>query len=135
MALVLPLLLLVVLGIMDFGLLFQQYEVVTNAAREGARIGVLPAYQANRLANVQARVDQYVTAGLIGGGAVTTTVGGPTAVVIGGNCMETITVNVAYPHAYIFLAGIGAYFGGTFGTTTLHASSTMRLEAPAGTCP
>ena len=34
-ALVLPLLLLVVLGIMDFGLLFQRYEAVTNAAREG----------------------------------------------------------------------------------------------------
>jgi hypothetical protein len=36
-ALVFPLLLLVMFGIMDFGLLFQRYETVTNAAREGAR--------------------------------------------------------------------------------------------------
>jgi len=35
-ALTLPLLLLVVLGIIEFGFVFQQYEVVTNAAREGA---------------------------------------------------------------------------------------------------
>ena len=42
LALTLPLLLLIVLGIFDFGLMFQKYEVVTNAAREGARVGVLP---------------------------------------------------------------------------------------------
>lgn len=41
-ALALPLLLLVGLGVLDFGRLFQRYEVVTNAAREGARVGVLP---------------------------------------------------------------------------------------------
>ena len=44
-ALSLPiLLLLVVLGIIDFGLLFRRYEVVTNAAREGARVAILPGY-------------------------------------------------------------------------------------------
>ena len=36
-ALVFPMLLLVMLGIMDFGFLFQRYEVLTAAAREGAR--------------------------------------------------------------------------------------------------
>ncbi len=36
------LLLLIVAGIADFGFLFQRYEVVTNAAREGARLAVLP---------------------------------------------------------------------------------------------
>ena len=59
-ALVLPLLLLVLLGIIDFGFLFQRYEVVTNAAREGARVAVLPGYGD---ADVQPRVDQYLTAG------------------------------------------------------------------------
>ena len=43
-ALVLPLLLLVVLGIAEFGFIFQRYEVITNAAREGARLAVLPGY-------------------------------------------------------------------------------------------
>ena len=44
LALTLPLLLLVLTGIIDFGFQFQRYEVVTNAAREGARVGVLPEY-------------------------------------------------------------------------------------------
>ncbi len=46
LALTLPLLLLVLLGIFDFGLMFQRFEVVTNAAREGARVAVLPDYTA-----------------------------------------------------------------------------------------
>ncbi len=69
--LTLPLMLLVVLGIIEFGFVFQQYQVVTNAAREGARIAILPNY-ANTVAaaqtNVTARVNQYLTsAGLIYG--------------------------------------------------------------------
>ena len=41
-ALVLPIMLLVFGGIVDFGLLLQRQQVVTNAAREGARLAVLP---------------------------------------------------------------------------------------------
>ena len=47
-AFIFPLLLLVCLGIVDFGLLFQRYEVLTNAAREGARVAVLPGYTAGQ---------------------------------------------------------------------------------------
>lgn len=131
-ALVFPLLLLVVLGIVDFGLVFQQYEVLTNAAREGARIAVLPNYSA---ADAQARVDQYIAAGMLSmGGSVTTVVGTPTKVTIGTNCMTTITVTVSYPHQYLFLGGIASYFGASFGTKTLNASSTMRMEVTGGSC-
>ena len=35
-ALALPLLLVVIAGIVDFGFTLQRYEVITNAAREGA---------------------------------------------------------------------------------------------------
>ena len=131
-ALVFPMLLLVVLGIADFGILFQQYEVLTNAAREGARVAVLPNYAT---ADVKARVDQYVAAGMLStGGTVTTTVGAPAKVLIGANCMTTIKVTVSYPHAYLFLGGIGSYFGKSFGTRTLNASSTMRMEVTGGSC-
>jgi Flp pilus assembly protein TadG len=126
-ALAFPLLLLVVLGIMEFGLMFQQYEVLTNAAREGARVAVLPGYTS---ADVQTRVDQYIAASFLStGGTVTTTVGAPTDVAIGATCMTTITVTVTYPHAMLFLSGIGNYFGTSFGTKTLTASSTMRVES------
>ena len=43
-AIVLPLLLLVTMGIIDFGFMFQRYVVLTNAAMEGARVAVLPGY-------------------------------------------------------------------------------------------
>ena len=55
-------LLLVVLGIAEFGFIFQRYEVVTNAAREGARMAVLPGYTT---ADVDARVRVYVKEGRV----------------------------------------------------------------------
>jgi Flp pilus assembly protein TadG len=41
-ALTLPLLLLVSVGIFEFGRAYQTWQVLTNAAREGARVAVLP---------------------------------------------------------------------------------------------
>ena len=55
-ALVLPMLLLVVLGIAEFGFIFQRYEVVTNAAREGARMAVLPGYTTADVISASARL-------------------------------------------------------------------------------
>jgi Flp pilus assembly protein TadG len=130
-ALTFPLLLLVVLGIMDFGFLFQQYEVVTNAAREGARIAVLPGYSA---ADVEARVEQYLATGGLSR-TPTTTVLPPAAVSIGGACMTLTSVTVAYPHRYMFLEGIVAYMGGTgFADKTLTATATMRYEGGSMSC-
>ena len=77
-ALTLPLLMLVVLGIIEFGFVFQQYEVVTNAAREGARIASLSTYgstAAVRRQNAMARVNQYLVAGGLSSGAATICVG------------------------------------------------------------
>ena len=62
MALILPLLLLVLVGIVDFGFLFQRYEVLTNAAREGARMAVL-ANSGYTITDVRTRVCSYLTAG------------------------------------------------------------------------
>jgi Flp pilus assembly protein TadG len=69
-ALTFPLLLLVTMGIIDFGLLFQRYEVLTNASREGARISVLPGYGA---ADIEARVNQYLQGTSLSAATVTTT--------------------------------------------------------------
>ena len=40
-ALVLPLLLLILFGIMEFGIVFFDKAIITNASREGARAGVV----------------------------------------------------------------------------------------------
>jgi len=43
-ALVLPVLLVVLGGILDMGFLFNNYAVITNAAREGARMAAVPGW-------------------------------------------------------------------------------------------
>jgi hypothetical protein len=125
-------LLLVMLGIIDFGFLFQRYEVVTNAAREGARVAILPGYSN---ADVQARVSQYLTAGGLTG--MSSVVVGPSqAVPVGSQCITLRPVTVAYDHNFIFVGPIVGLLGGSgFGNKTLHATSSMRSEIAAGSCP
>ncbi|WP_234800974.1 TadE/TadG family type IV pilus assembly protein [Luteitalea pratensis] len=130
-AFVLPVLLLVFAGIVDFGFLFQRYEVVTNAAREGARLATLPNYTQ---ADVIARVNDYLNTG-IGAGAdanATTTMVNTTVAVSGGPGVSARRVEVAYTSTYLVLGPISALVGGSngFSTITLHGVSTMRVEAP-----
>lgn len=131
-ALVFPLLLLVVLGIIDFGFLFHRYQVVTNAAREGARVAVLPGYSN---ADVQFRVNQYLDAS--GLDPVAPTVGAEVVPLPGGTgCIVLRPVTVTYPHEYSFVGGIAGFFGDEgFTSTTLQATATMRSELPASSCP
>jgi Flp pilus assembly protein TadG len=42
-ALILPLLLLLTLGVLEFGIIIYQYNAIGNAAREGARVGIIRA--------------------------------------------------------------------------------------------
>ena len=59
-AFTLPIMLLVCVGILEFGRAYQTWQVITNAAREGARVAVLPAYADN---SVAARVRTYLKNG------------------------------------------------------------------------
>ena len=133
-ALVFPLLLLVLFGIMDFGLLFQRYETVTNAAREGARIAVLNGYTEF---DVEARVNQYLAAsGLTTLPASAISYTPPQALNVGGACVTITGVTVGYPHQYIVIGHIiGLFGGGSFTTTTLTATARMRYEGAAAACP
>ena len=131
-ALVLPLLLLVVLGILDFGVLFWRFESVTNAAREGARIAILQGYSTT---DVEDRVEQYLdNAGLSGTTAVTTVVA-PVGVDVGGACITLTGATVSYPHDFFLVGALVGYFGGTSLTSTsLNATSMMRYEGAALAC-
>jgi len=140
-ALVFPLLLMVVLGIVDFGFLFQRMEVVTNAAREGARIAVLPGYGVN---DVKARACNYMVTGGIpllplaspcplptNATIDVTNVSIPTGA--GGPNLTGKRVLVTYTHSYIFIGPIAGWFGGSFTTVPVSAVSIMRDElASAG---
>src|SRR5262245_23243150 len=81
MALTLPLLLLVSIGIFEFGRAYQYEQVLTNAAREGARVAVLPGQPVDA---VQARVLAYLTAGQLANPSSATVTVATTQVSIGG---------------------------------------------------
>lgn len=126
-ALVLPLLLLVFAGIVDFGFLFQRHEVLTNAVREGARIAVLPATYGDGI--VQQRVTDYVTAGL--GSATGLTVGATQRATIGTTPpYQTVQVTATLRYNYLILGPIVRLAtGGPWGNfIDLSATSTMRTE-------
>lgn len=56
-ALVLPLFLLLVTSVIEFGILFYQYSTVVNAAKEGARAGIVMSSQACNDACVANKID------------------------------------------------------------------------------
>jgi Flp pilus assembly protein TadG len=130
-ALVLPLLLAMLAGIVDFGRMFQRLEVTTNAAREGARLASLPGYSQT---DVQNRVRTYMNEGIRAGAGAQTTVtrtfvnitpGG------GGAQFQAAQVVVSYSDSYLILGPIVTLVGGnasTFSSVTLSATSTMRME-------
>jgi hypothetical protein len=126
LAAVFPILLLLVAGIADFGFLFQRYEVVTNAAREGARVAVLPGYTE---ADVQARVADYLVAGGLTEAAPPAEMSFQSQTMPSGAVVSTLRVVVEYPSQFMFIGPIAAMFGGSgWGTITLRAVSEMRRE-------
>jgi hypothetical protein len=137
-ALVFPLLLLVLFGIMDFGFMFQRYEVVTNAAREGARVGTLDGYAK---ADMEARAKRYLTdAGLSATPSFSYSAPGcaslPCKVTLStGKCVNMTGVTVSYPYEYMFVGKIIGWFGGSgFTTRNLKATALMRTEAQVAGC-
>ena len=112
-ALILPLLLLLLLGIMEFGVAVFTYNTVANAAREGARYGIIhPADDAA----IEAAT-RMLTTGL-DQGELDIAVARPGA--------DTIQVDVTYVHHFMTTPFIVALGGD--GTLTMHTVSTMNIE-------
>ena len=130
MAFTLPMLLLVAVAIIDFGFLFQRYEIVTNGAREGVRIAILGNIPT---AEIEARVQTYVQeAGLATSPGNPTATATPTTLSAGGNTWPAMSVTVSYTSPYVFLGPIASLVGGSFGTASLQAQATMRSDNPGG---
>ena len=128
-AIALPILMLVIGGVIDFAIMFQRYEVVTNAAREGARVAVLPDFG---VADVQARVNSYLAASGLTATAPATLVDYTSEVMPGGSSIDVVKVTVQYPHQFLILTPLAALLGqGAHGDIMLAAASTMRLEVAA----
>jgi Flp pilus assembly protein TadG len=101
-ALVLPMILLVSVAIFEFGRAFQTWQVLTNAAREGARIAILPGTVDS---DVTTRVQQYVTAGQLTGTA-TVAIDHNQTISIGTGTATASKVTVNYPFSFIVLSPV-----------------------------
>lgn len=102
-ALTIPLLMTMVFGMVDFGRAFNVYQVVTDAAREGARYSVAPNPGTTILptpAAVQAYVQSYLDSGSIKGATVNVNQSYGSTV----NNVSTMSteVTVTEPYASIF---------------------------------
>jgi len=114
MAVVLPLLLTLVFGIIEFGWTFMVYQNVTNAAREGCRVAVLAGSEDT---DINERIDTFM--GLVGLSDYDVTLTHPTP----GDPTETVVISV--PYSSISL--VGEYFGAV--DFDIVARSSMRKES------
>jgi Flp pilus assembly protein TadG len=131
-AVVLPLLLLILFGIIEFGVLLYDKAVITNASREGARAAIVYGYDPNleqiqRLsdAEISAVVTSYVSAKLIsfGTGTPVTTITPPDPTQVpSGN---PITVTVTYHYDFLI---VPAFISNFLGGINLVGATTMRAE-------
>ena len=128
-ALVFPLVLLVAVSIFEFGRAYQTWQVLTNAAREAARVAVLPGSTSG---NVTARARAYMTAGQLPEAGNATVAITPVALDLGGGVTATASrVSVDYPFRFIVLQPVARLVvrGSTAGTPlTMTATAVMRNE-------
>ena len=126
-AFTIPMLLLIAVGIFEFGRAYQFWQVLTNAAREGARVSVTPSGSVDGAKTV---VLQYMNAGGVTG-CTETCVAVNRAVPLGTGTASTVTIT--YPFQFIVLQPITQLVGGGSGinnSLNMSATATMRNEAP-----
>jgi len=119
-ALIVPIFLLLVFAIVDFGMGFHAWITVTNAAREGARLGAVGGTQTE----VEDQV--YDTSASLDADQMTVLVTNAE-----GDPGEAVTVDVSYDYELItpLSSILGVVSGGSIGPTIGFTSSAeMRLE-------
>ena len=131
-ALILPLLMILVFGIIDFSIELYDKAVITNASREGARAGIVfrsPAVSGAALQPiVQAAVNNYCSTYLITFGAAATpvvTVPNPPPCTGADGCSgDELTVTVSYSYVFSVIPN----FIPSITNPTLTATTVMRME-------
>ena len=115
-AFVLPILLVLCMGMLDFGRAFHTKSVLDQAAREGARIAVITSPDADLVTD---RVNSVLASS--GVAAASVTVLGP-----GPDHMVTVTVTTTFT---FITPGVFALVGGSYGNTIpMSGQTVMRFE-------
>lgn len=119
-SMVLPLILLLLFAIVDFGRAMYAWSVLGNAAREGGRTAALGSNTSTVNAAITTAATGLNTSDLVLGPHTN----------IGGTKGSTVTVNVQYNFEYVTpISGILEFLGAdSLANPTLSASTSMRLE-------
>lgn len=127
-AITLPLVLLVCVSIFEFGRAYQTWQVLTNAAREGARVAILPE---STDAQVTSAVKAYMQGGQLPSSALASISVERTVPFAATNTASRVTVS--YPFKFTVLNPVirlvksGSSTGQ--GTTTMVSVAMMRNES------
>jgi Flp pilus assembly protein TadG len=123
-AITLPIILLVCVAIFEFGRAYQVQQVLTNAAREGARVACLPG-------TTDAQVNSIVRDYLTGGGLTPVDPAVVRDVPFNGNTTAS-RVTISYPFNFMVLNPVARLITRTStlgaGVLTMQAATLMRNE-------
>lgn len=123
-AIVLPLLVTLVFGIIEFSICFYNKAMLTNASREGSRAGIVFADPRISDTEIESVVNTYCGNNLITFGA-----GGPSPTVAvsrtGSGAGDTLTVTVDYHYDFLVMPN---FISTLIGGLDLSAVTKMRLE-------
>jgi Flp pilus assembly protein TadG len=123
-AIILPLLVVFVFGIIEFGIIFYDKAMITNASREGARMGIVFRDPRITVPEIQGVVDNYSNGRMItfGSAAPVTTV--PSGACVNHN--DQLTVNVIYQYDFLLIPN---FLGGVLpNSISIEAQTEMRCE-------
>jgi Flp pilus assembly protein TadG len=129
-AIAIPILLVLMVGIFEVGRAYETWQVLTNAAREGARMSVTPG---SSQSNTTALIRQYMANGQLTKSATAAVdVNTGASIDVNGTPVSASAVTVDYPFEFIMLQPVvrlvapGATVGGPI---TMRATAIMRNEA------
>lgn len=124
-AIVLPVLLGLVVGIFEFGRAWNVFQVLTNAAREGARLSVVRTTGSE--GEVENAIHDYLNRAGLDPSLTTIAIDN-----FGGGTGQPVSVRLEYPYEFQFLGPIVGFLGdgsGSLpGSVTLSTTAVMRSE-------
>lgn len=127
-AIILPLLAVLLFGIIEFGLLLYNKQVITNASREGARAGIVYSPRPG-VSQINQVVRNYADSHVVTFGAKQLT----NPDVPSGSCTafgNDLIVDVSYPYRFLVFSKLVDLLGSgsTSGTVTLTSRTVMKCE-------
>jgi len=122
-AVIAPLFIALLLSIVEFGMILYTKGMMTHAAREGARYGVVFSTPRRTAGEIETEVKKYLNLSGLTSPATVTVTGA------GGNPGDILDVKVSYTYSFLVLpSDINNFTAGTLPDLNLTAETVMRME-------